>query len=542
MPQSAAGPERAEAHLIAANSEAAAADFATAASLVLGHAASRRTTSTSPRLSTVTHTNSSCGSRTSHQRSFSRLLCHYGQVALDRGHRYYLILRPHSLPRSRLMSIPDEAPAAEGSPAAQWFQFMLSVSDPRPRIWDFPEGGPPSEILAGHRDFPAHGGTPKTITIADMYQGRRPFLWSPAAARGMLDGRQVAVAVGAVAILDSNVLDAVHLYRTDRDRLKEMREPVRDFLLFLVERGFDLSPIFYYYEATARATDPEHWREIARARAETVLALQTMDTRRFLRSGGEEIVPHPRGEALQLEYSGAGTVDELLDRYAGAASQEDAAALAGNVRYLYASLLKAALIQHGQRRRGITERYRMLGEFMTAELGVALGPERFVGLFYFARPSGLPRFLPDLGPDSNRTRFLGSVLSASWDLLLLRLPENLLGATGRSARIADETCVLPFLCTADGVLRKLATSRVIRTVFEFPPEFGGRNVIAGHTTDLLEGVVGEDVMAGIVEETLRADAERRADANAFAPISPEALEETIRRLEEEVAAICRRDT
>lgn len=440
------------------------------------------------------------------------------------------------------MSVADEAPAAESSPAAQWFQFMLSVPDSRPRIWDFPEGSSPSEILVGHRDFPAHGGTAKTITIADMYQGRRPFLWSPAAVRSLLEGRQVTVAAGAVAILDSNVLDAVHLYCTDRDRLKEMREPVRDFLLFLVERGFDISPIFYYYEATARATDPEHWREIARARARTVLALQTMDTRRFLRSGGEEIVAHPRGESLQLEYSGVHSVEELLDRHAGAASPEDAAELAGSVRYLYASLLKAALIQHGARRRGIAERYRMLGQFMTEELGMALGPERFVGLFYFARPSGLPRFLPDLGPDSNRTRFLGSVLSASWDLLLLRLPENLLGATGRSARIADETCVLPFLCTADGVLRKLATSRVIRTVFEFPPELGGRNVIAGHTTELLEGVVPEDVMAAIVEETQGADAERQRDANAFAPIGPEALEKVILRLEEEVAAIARRNT
>ena len=42
---------------------------------------------------------------------------------------------------------------------------MLSVPDSRPRIWDFPEGSSPSESLVGHRDFPAHGRTPKTITI-----------------------------------------------------------------------------------------------------------------------------------------------------------------------------------------------------------------------------------------------------------------------------------------------------------------------------------------------------------------------------------------
>jgi len=358
----------------------------------------------------------------------------------------------------------------------------------------------------------------------------------------MLSKQQVAIAVEPVAILDSNLLDAIHVYRTNPARLKEMQEPVRDFLLFLVQRGFDLSPIFYYYEATARATNPDHWREIAHERAETVLALQTMDTRRFLRSGGTEIVAHPNGEALQLEHSRASSVNELLHRYSTLASPEQAAALADNVRYGYAALLKAALIQNGERRRSISERYRMLGEFMTEKLGIALGAERFVGLYYFARPSGLPRFLPDLGPDSNRTRILGALLGASWDLLLLRFPENLLGSTMRSARVVDETCLLPFLCTADNVLRKLATSHIIQAVFEFPPEFGGRKAITGYTTDLLKGVVSEDMMDEIFDETFRADVERQKNVKAFAPISAEALTDMIRHLEEEIAGICRRDT
>lgn len=434
----------------------------------------------------------------------------------------------------------DETTEEEASPAAQWFQFMMSIHDPRPRIWDFPQGSPPLEQMAGHRHFPERTDARWRITIADMYQARRPFLFSPGAVRGMLAGRQVAIACEPVALLDSQVLDAVHHYRTAPEKLLD-REAVRDFLLFLVERGFDPSPVFYYYEATARAQDPRHWKEIARERAETVVALQTLDRRRFLASNGDQFASDPRGEELQLAHSGASSVGELVARYAGIADGT-AAGVASDVRFSYASLLKTALIQQGRRNRPIPERFRLLREFMETELGVMLGPERNVAILYFARPSDLPRFLPDLGARPNFTRFLGYVRSASWDLLLLRLPENTLGGTGRSPVVADASCVLPYLCTADGTLRRLATSRVIQTVFEFPAELGGRRVIAGHTTGMFGGAVPDDVIDAISEENTEWDARRVLKGVEPTPLEPGALDALIARLEAKVAALCQPGT
>ena len=434
----------------------------------------------------------------------------------------------------------DDTTGEESSPAGEWFQFMMSIRDPRPRIWDFPERSPALEQMAGHRHFPEGEDADWRITIADMYQGRRPFLFSPGAVRDMLAHRRVAIAIEPVALLDSQLLDAVHLYRTAPGKLRD-REAVRDFLLFLVERGFDPSPIFFYYEASANARDPVHWRQIARERAETVVALQTLDRRRFLASNGDEFVSDPRGEELQLEHSGASSVGELVARYAQVADGT-APGVASDVRYSYASLLKTALIQQERRNRPIPERFRLLREFMEMELGVMLGPERSVSILYFARPSALPRFLPDLGARPNLARFLGAVRSASWDLLLLRLPENTLGGTGRSPVVADARCVLPYLCTADGVLRRLATTRVIQTVFEFPAEFGGRRVVAGHRVELLDGAVPDDVIDAINEENAAWDAQRISDGVTATPVGAEALDALIARLEAEVAALCQPGT
>jgi hypothetical protein len=316
-----------------------------------------------------------------------------------------------------------------------------------------------------------------------------------------------------------------------------MREAIRSFLSFVKGR-IDLSPIFYFAETVAKS-HPEKRELYARERAAMIFALQTMDAQQFSQTG--RVVPDPAAQAAQLAYSGVGSVEELISRYAGVASDTLAQESRLRVDCIYASLLKIALVQR-QMRGDILAKYRAVREFMEHSLGIVLDAERFLALNYFARPQRYQRFIRPLQPGMRFTKFRIDLLASAWDLFLIRLPEQILSMSTPGSGVVSRSCNLSYVCTAEHALRDIMSSRSIETVYELEPELGGTKVFTTHNLEVFEAALGEDTLRELRIEEGEWQINRMLDSMVRWPVSSDVLADVIVSLEAEAAAFCKPGT
>jgi len=181
-------------------------------------------------------------------------------------------------------------------------------------------------------------------------------------------------------------------------------------------------------------------------------------------------------------------------------------------------------------------------EFMEHSLGIVLDAELVLALNYFARPHRYQRFIRPLQPEMRFTKFRNDLYASAWDLLLVRLPEQILSRSTPGSGVVSRSCHLSYVCTAEHALRDIMSSRSILTVYQLPPELGDPKRVIVHNREMLEAVLGEDTLRKIQIEDGEWQINRFRNSMVRSPVSSDVLADVIVSLEAEAVAFCKPGT
>lgn len=197
-------------------------------------------------------------------------------------------------------------------------------------------------------DSSAHFGDNQFgIDIVHQFGGHQPILLNYEAFTS-----EICIPFRPTAILDSNVVNYLHQYVSSKSALEShRREVIADLLRFLVAKGLDYNPFFYYLEGATKGEQQE-MLGYAREVSESILRLHTMDKEQFLATGN--IVIDPELLALYATEYEATTIEEITPRYAQAMARSDPH-MEMLSKLVYASLLKMGYDPHAQPPRGTRE-------------------------------------------------------------------------------------------------------------------------------------------------------------------------------------------
>jgi hypothetical protein len=291
---------------------------------------------------------------------------------------------------------------------------------------------------------------------------------------------------------------------------------------FLIQGGFDYNPVFYLLESIGEAPDIETAEAAWRA-SQTMLHFHTMDEPHFLATG--EVRLDPKLLTPYQERYSAKTIPEIAARQMGEILRDEPAVhIRDMLNACRAMLLKMALI-HRTTRASLREKYALLHEFSTNVMKINLVREKTLAIYYFS--GRMDRFIP-LQRTSNFRKFQRSMHSATWDILLLRMPEYLL----RLGKPSDPI-VAAYVCTGDRALQKVAQCYKIRAVSDAVP------MLEVNLTDLTP-ITGRAVLDEIVESHREWQRERLLQLQNLRSdlLSGDDLKRLVHELEAEVEQFC----
>ncbi len=398
-------------------------------------------------------------------------------------------------------------------------RYFLGSCDRESRVWIFCRDKPsaflPSSVHFGDDQFGIH--------IVDEFAGLQPILLN----LDTFTRDEIRIPFRPTAILDSNVVGYLHQYVSSEPALDpQRRETVHDFLRFVVSNRLDYNPFFYYMEAAAKDEDGTLTAH-ARAVSESILRLHTMDNERFLATG--DIVTE---SGLVAEYAtefGVATIEEIAPLYARAMVCPTDPRVDGLSRLIYASLLKVGLI-HKRSRRGVAAKYEELRLFMQQTLDIAMGAERMLALGYFA--GQYDEFIP-IQRGANPDRLLKRLRAATWDMLLPRLPAEMLVSS------IEDGVVLGYVCTSDRTLRQLAEGCKIEAVMGVAPKAHQPLPFMSYDLSALKQILGAEAIAEITKRDAEWQRSRLPRLTESAErISYDDLLTVIADLEAEVLQFC----
>jgi hypothetical protein len=329
--------------------------------------------------------------------------------------------------------------------ADYWMSYFLSTGNRTSKVWLL--SPKPSRALDRTHDFTAGGFG---ISVIDQFAGRDPFLIN----HDFAVKRVGTVCCIPTVVLDSHIVDYLTKYAKNPGKLSgDQYRAVRKFLEFMIERGYDYNPFFYYIESVARNGKAKA-KECALDAAETLLRLHTMDERVFKLEN--RIVTDPAGLEPYAERFGVATIEEMVPLMIEAMTSDiDAEAFNGWMEYSYAVLLKMVLIHLGGKRT-VEEKCELLRDFMEGELNVVAAREGAIAPYYFA--GQLERFIPVKKGMSSFADARKKLKASAWDLFLLRIPELHL------AMGDEEETLLCYICTSERDLRAIGRHFTIEQV------------------------------------------------------------------------------
>jgi hypothetical protein len=344
-------------------------------------------------------------------------------------------------------------------------KYYVASGDTLSKIVDFPDNSRSpflrSHDIIGENDF----------TIIDAFGGRKPVVFTY---RFLVDGHSLTpFAVGIVP--DSNVVSYLHQLVTDEGgacSTTPRGHSTQRLLKKLAEyslKGWDFNPCFYLMEALAKKGFDKIFPR-AREYAESMLKIQTMDDEIYLKSG--LIVSDP--ENLQ---PGSGSFENASHNLAKGISELEFEEMWIFIQATYAALLKIGLI--GLERSDSFRKVEKTLEFFHNDLGVLLLREAVLSCLHFEGKSG--QLIPlQVGAKGVRRKLLAS----AWDLVLLRLPEHLMGNE------SNEVTSIYYICTAEKALQKLGRMFVVGRVSSIKEGHGHLPSMVGVNYDLLSQEVG----------------------------------------------------
>ena len=392
------------------------------------------------------------------------------------------------------------------------------LEDPR-FIWTFQDNHPSpilsSSIAFGNQDF--------TITIIDSFAGRQPILLN----RDTLNKDEVQIPFRPTAILDSNVVSSFVQLVFSKPPLPPNRHAiVLDFLKFLVQKKLDYNPFFYFMESYWKDPSPS-FRSFAVDTARAMLTLHCMDTQRFLES--DEIVMDPKSFKFFQEEYNESSFESVAEKHAIAMTIGPDWYPQFSKDLGYATLLKMAVIHKGSNK-SIEEKFFELQKFMESTTKVAMGSERLLSLGYFA--GRFDNFIP-LQRGANPDRTLKRIRAASWDLLLLRLPAELLARTGTNG------ICLSYVCTVDKTLTEIAKGYALQMIVSGSTPNSGFFPILSYDYSFLKSYIANDTIEKVLEQDREWQRRRMLTYGELKhPISDDVRFKIIAGLENEVRQLC----
>ena len=364
---------------------------------------------------------------------------------------------------------------------------FFSEFDDRDRyFWVLTNVPPPKEIapLSGGKSF---GAGKAVISIIDPFDGRKPakLYYNYASA-------EYKVGFRPALILDSQLVAYLRSYidakATNSWTLNNetLHANIESFLRFVIEHGFDYNPFFYYIESSAKDTNGR-FRETAVKDATAILKLHSMDAKKYLETG--QIITDPNElQSYREEYGG-----DTLEEIARSRSNQMLNPLGDSIfsleeKVIQAVLLKTAIIQKEfavkGKRDDILGKLETLREFMEADLNVILLLEYYIALFYFINLTG--SFIPIIQPNLNVEQSFAKFRSATWDLLLLRIPAKQLMMS------SDGHTDLGFIATADSSFANIAAQFVIGGVIPLPHNRHLNSEVFLYRQEKIRAVFNED--------------------------------------------------
>ncbi len=141
-------------------------------------------------------------------------------------------------------------------------------------------------------------------------------------------------------------------------------------------------------------------------------------------------------------------------------------------------------------RLGVHAKYDEFLSFMHETLDIDMGPERILSLAYFA--DQFAGFIPiQRGADPDR--LLRRLRAAAWDVLLLRLPAQLLGMSHLNE------VVLGYVCTGDRALKQVAEVCKVEAVMALAPGLRRPLPIMSYDHLALKRMVGNEAVSRIIK-------------------------------------------
>lgn len=395
-------------------------------------------------------------------------------------------------------------------------RYFLNTGDQDSRIWVF-RPDEPSMFLRSSLQF---GDERFSVYIADQYAGLQPILLSHKAF-----GNELQPNFRPSAFLDSNMVSYLHQYVRSASRLGSIQgKVIHEFLRFVIHKGLDYNPFFYYIEGTAK-DEQDHMSNYAQEVSHSILTLHTMDTSHFVSTG--QIISDPKILALYAEEFGVETIDEMAPLYARAMQEPIDPRSDGLSKLIYAALLKIGLI-HKTSRRDLLGKLQELLEFMQQILKIGMGPERMLAIAYFT--GKFDGFIP-IQKGAGVAKLLRRVRAAAWDLVLLRLPARLLALSD------DDEITVGYVCTCDRALWQIGRTAKLESITKMAKTPEGIPVWS-YDPSPLELRVAPELMEKVLQMDMNWQKARVPHFTEPNHISLEMLETTIAELEQQVAAFC----
>ena len=262
----------------------------------------------------------------------------------------------------------------------------------------------------------------RKIGIIDQFQGKRPVLLNR---KFIVEEQNINIQIVPGLILDSHIVDMLHryvVYANDLDQ--ETRKVVRSFLIHVSKINCDYNPVFYLTENWAKSSE-KMFLKTSSEKMSSLLKLHCMREDAFIDKN--EIIY--KKDALEHYYSlyCSNSLDECGYLRAKKFIESERPKIYTNlVNLSYACLLKMVLINFANsktRPENILNKYSEFIKYLIDEIGLVLGRELNLALYYFSNLTG--KFI---GVQASMTlsKAIKSLKSTAWDLLLLRLPEFLL--------------------------------------------------------------------------------------------------------------------
>jgi hypothetical protein len=410
--------------------------------------------------------------------------------------------------------------------------FFLAKADYKARIWDFTHKVK-SDVLIGNQDF--RGDDPSWwITIIDPYRGVRPLLCN----RELFLYGQISTGMYPMIWLDSNVVNALHTYVTRFDEMDpSRRRAMYEFISFVAFRNFDPSPLFYYWEKSAKS-NIDDYEPYATERARAIFALQTMNKEEFLKTG--RVVSNPAEHGEYIESRGVKSIDELMSVYA---ERYDVfkTGIVSAVDFGYASLLMIALTEC-QTTWSIREKFRKIQDFMADTLGIVLANELFVALLCFTHQDRYHRFIPRIQRGMNFTEFCRKLRASAWDLVLLRLPWLNLGLTILESRVINFSGCLSYICTTEHALRDIMSFQTLHIVFQLEDGKQWTRPLISYDLSTIQEIIGRDTMNEIILDDRHWTRKMMLSIAERKVLSPEKIALVVDALERGVSTYCKPGT